>query len=216
MNRGQVEQVRRRWNPPAQGIFEFNQWIFGHYCASVGIPTPRCYGLFHPAYGITAQGRPLRDLEALGALMAAADGALAIKPVAGSHGDHVMIVERLDPLSQLVTRASGQQMTLVALHQILAAKPFAWVVQQKVRQHPALHDLHPSSLNTCRIITLLSGQGKVDIIGAVLRIGTGQGEVDTTTGGGIAAAIDLDDRTSDGEGKRGAVGEMSVVAGALK
>src|SRR3546814_9582 len=164
MNRGQFDQVRRRWNPPAQGIFEFNKWIFGHYCASVGIPTPRCYGLFHPAYGITAQGRPLRDLEALGALMAAADGALAIKPVAGSHGDHVMIVERLDPLSQLVTRASGQQMTLVALHQILAAKPFAWVVQQKVRQHPALHDLPPSSLNTCRIITFLSGQGKADIL----------------------------------------------------
>src|SRR3546814_10781816 len=78
---------------------------------------------------------------------------------------------------------------------ILAAKPFAWVVQQKVRQHPALHDLHPSSLNTCRIITLLSGQGKVDILGAVLRIGTGQGEVDNTTGGGIAAAIDLDSGT---------------------
>src|SRR3546814_9399361 len=54
---------------------------------------------------------------------------------------------------------------------ILAAKPFAWVVQQKVRQHPALHDLHPSSLNTCRITTLLSGQAKVDILGPVLRIG---------------------------------------------
>src|SRR3546814_2544081 len=79
---------------------------------------------------------------------------------------------------------------------ILAAKPFAWVVQQKVRQHPALHDLHTSSHNTCRIITLLSGQGKVDILGAVLRIGTGQGEVDNTTGGGIAAAIDLEDRKS--------------------
>src|SRR3546814_18920711 len=74
-------------------------------------------------------------------LCRSADGALACKPFAGSHGDHVMIVERLDPLSQLVTRASGQQMTPVALHQILAAKPFAWVVQQKVRQHPALHDL---------------------------------------------------------------------------
>src|SRR3546814_6006150 len=65
MNRGQFDQVRRRWNPPAQGIFEFNKWIFGHYCASVGIPTPRCYGLFHPSCGITAEGRPLRDLEAL-------------------------------------------------------------------------------------------------------------------------------------------------------
>src|SRR3546814_17374636 len=138
MNRGQVEQVRRRWNPPAQGIFEFNQWIFGHYCASVGIPTPRCYGLFHPAYGITAQGRPLRDLEALGALMAAADGALAIKPVAGSHGDHVMIVERLDPLSQPVTRASGQHMTLVALPHILPAPPFSWCLQHTSRHQPTM------------------------------------------------------------------------------
>src|SRR3546814_11736678 len=84
MNRGQFDQVRRRWNPPAQGIFEFNKWIFGHYCASVGIPTPRCYGLFHPSCGITAEGRPLRDLAALGAWMSHAHGALAITTVAGT------------------------------------------------------------------------------------------------------------------------------------
>lgn len=192
MNRSQFDQVRRRWNPPAQGIFEFNKWIFGHYCTSAGIPVPKSYGLFHRQTGITAEGQPLRSLSDLRGLLAAANGALAIKPVAGSHGDDVMIVERFDPLSQRVTRASGQEMTLDALHQVLIGKAFPWLLQEKVRQHPTLRDLHRSSLNTCRIITLLGADGRTGVLGAVLRMGTGNGEVDNTTGGGIAAPIDLD------------------------
>jgi hypothetical protein len=192
MNRGQYDKVRRQWNPPALGIIEFNKWIFGHYCASTGIPTPKCYGLFHPDCGVTADGRPLRGLDDLRSLMAAANGSLAIKPVAGSHGDHVMITTRFDAQSELVTRASGQQMPLAALHQVLLGQRFPWILQERIRQHPALHDLHPSSLNTCRIITLVATEGEVRILGAVLRMGTGSGEVDNTTGGGIAAPIDLD------------------------
>ena len=192
MNRGQFDKVRRQWNPPAQGIFEFNKWIFGHYCASAGIPVPKSFGLFHPRIGIAADGRPLRDLDDLRGVMTAANGSLAIKPVAGSHGDHVMIIEHFDPPSDLVTRASGRQMTCAALHQILTEKPFPWILQERVRQHPQLHELHPSSLNTCRIITLLNGTGKAQVLGAVLRMGTGSGEVDNTTSGGIAAPVDLD------------------------
>ena len=195
MNRGQFDKVRGRWNPPAQGIFEFNKWIFGNYCASVGIPTPRCYGLFHPKSGITAEGRPLRDLESLSALMAAVEGAVAIKPVAGSHGNDVMITDRFDPVSGAVIRANGQAITVPDLHRILTSRAFPWVLQEKVRQHSELSALHPSSLNTSRIITLLAAEGEIEILGAVLRIGTGRGEVDNTTGGGVAAPIDLNSGT---------------------
>jgi hypothetical protein len=191
MNRSQFDKVRRHWNPPVQGIFEFNKWIFGHYCARVGISTPKCFGLFHPKTGITAGGRPLRDLEDLGALLSATNGGVAIKPIAGSHGDNVMIVDNFDTQSQMLTRANGEKMKLEELHGILAEKPYQWVLQERVRQNPALSRLHASSLNTARIITLLTADGSIEILAAVLRIGTGQGEVDNTTGGGIAAAIDL-------------------------
>ncbi len=191
MNRGQFDQVRRQWNPPVQGIFEFNKWIFGNYCAKVGIPTPRCHGLFHPQNGYTAEGAPLRAKADLAALIASTGGALAFKPIAGSHGDDVMISDRYDAATETLTRASGKEMSLEEMYRILAGKPFHWVVQEKVVQRDELRDLHATSLNTARIITLLGGDGRVEVLGAVLRVGSGSGEVDNTTGGGVAAPIDL-------------------------
>lgn len=195
MSRGQFDTVRRKWNPPKLGIFEFNKWIFGNYCAAVGIPTPRCYGLFHSKMGMTVEGRPLRDMENLRALMDAINGALVCKPIAGSHGDHVMVFDEFDRTSGTLTRANRQEMHLGEVYRILTRTEFPWLLQEKIRQHPALLALHQTSVNTARIITLLGVGGKVEVLGAVLRIGTGSAEIDNTTGGGIAAPIDLESGT---------------------
>jgi hypothetical protein len=192
MNRSQFDEVRRQWNPPKQGIFEFNKWIFGNYCTVIGIPTPRCYGLFHRQTGLSADGRPLRDMESLSDLIASAGEPLACKPIAGSHGDHVMVFDRYDLASRILTRANGQALALEDLYRALTGRPFPWLLQAKVQQHPALRELHASSVNTARVITLLGGDGNVEVLGAVLRIGVGSSEIDNTTGGGIAAPIDLE------------------------
>lgn len=191
MNQRQFDEARRKWNPPQQGIFEFNKWIFGNYCASVGIPTPRCYALFHRQIGLTADGTPLRDKDDLRFLMGAIQGPVVCKPVAGSHGDHVMVFDRFDVTTGVATRASGRQVTLDEVYQTLAQQDFPWLLQAKVRQHPALRELHAASANTARIITLLQLDGRVQVLGAVLRIGVGSAEIDNTTGGGIAAPIDI-------------------------
>jgi hypothetical protein len=191
MNRGQFNAARWRWNPPVQGVFEFNKWIFGHYCAAIGIPSPTCYGLFHRQTGMSAAGEPLRDLEGLRRLLAAIAGPVVFKPIAGSHGDGVMVIDGFDAQSGTLTRANKQQLRLEELYELLTGRDIPWLLQAKVRQHPALLALHESSLNTSRIITLMTPDGNVEVLGAVLRIGTGTGEVDNTTGGGVAAPIDL-------------------------
>jgi hypothetical protein len=195
MNRHQFDTARRKWNPPVQGVFEFNKWVFGNYCMAVGIPTPKCYGLFHPQTGMTTEGSPLRNLEGLSALVASVNGPIVFKPIAGSHGDDVVVVDHFEAKTGILTRANKQRIHLGELHRILAEKSFPWILQAKVRQHAALAELHGSSLNTSRIITLLGIDGRIEILGAVLRIGTGAGEVDNTTGGGIAAPIDLGNGT---------------------
>lgn len=75
----------------------------------------------------------------------------------------------------------------------------AGVVEQYVVQHHTLSELAPSSVNTIRIVALVSKSkpvtkdGKhVDIAYAALRIGGGTSIVDNFHSGGMVAAIDLE------------------------
>ena len=63
------------------------------------------------------------------------------------------------------------------------------IVQEVVKQSATLAQLHPSSLQTIRIITMYSA-GKVEILSSVLRMGQGNSKVDNVSAGGIAAGID--------------------------
>jgi hypothetical protein len=62
------------------------------------------------------------------------------------------------------------------------------VVQEIIRQHQDLSRIHPSSINTIRIITLLL-KGKVHILSSVLRMGIDGSNVDNLGAGGISCGI---------------------------
>lgn len=64
------------------------------------------------------------------------------------------------------------------------------VIQKYIDQHQALSEISPST-NTIRIVTLLTKDHNVLIIGAVLRFGIGNSYVDNISIGGIAAGIDI-------------------------
>ncbi len=64
------------------------------------------------------------------------------------------------------------------------------ILEEIVIQHPAMASLCPTSVNTCRIATLL-GDKREGIVYAFLRIGNGK-VMDNVDCGGMAARIDLD------------------------
>ena len=64
------------------------------------------------------------------------------------------------------------------------------ILEEVVIQHPKMASLCPTSVNTCRIATLL-GDKKQGIVYAFLRIGNGK-VMDNVDCGGMAARIDLD------------------------
>ena len=64
------------------------------------------------------------------------------------------------------------------------------ILEEIVVQHPKMASLCPTSVNTCRIATLL-GDKKQGIVYAFLRIGNGK-VMDNVDCGGMAARIDLD------------------------
>ncbi len=66
-----------------------------------------------------------------------------------------------------------------------------YIVQAIVNQHPLLEQVHPGSLNTIRICSLLLDDG-VHILSSVLRMGVNKSRIDNVTAGGISAAINAD------------------------
>jgi hypothetical protein len=66
-----------------------------------------------------------------------------------------------------------------------------YLVQPLIIQHPLLHNINPSSVNTIRIDTLVIGDNIVHN-GAYSRIGAGTSHVDNSSQGGLWCAIDLE------------------------
>ena len=79
-----------------------------------------------------------------------------------------------------------------AFLQILREKDIG-ILEEMVQQHPKMASLCPTSVNTCRIATLL-GDKQQGIVYAFLRIGNGK-VMDNVDCGGMAARIDLDSGT---------------------
>lgn len=191
MTSGQYNEVRRRLNRPVQGIIEFNKWVFSKYFQSLGIPTPHCYGVFHSEFGFTENQGSLRSFQDLCDCLDAVTGPIVVKPLAGDRGESVRVFDFIDKAEQALIGANNGKLTYRQLYESLTATEEAWLLQEKIRQHPTLAGLHESSVNTARVITLRNDNGGIAVLAAALRIGVGGAEIDNTTGGGIAAEIDL-------------------------
>lgn len=64
------------------------------------------------------------------------------------------------------------------------------LLEEFVRQHPALSALNPTSVNTVRVYTILDRTGAVHILSASLRVGGFGSPVDNFHSGGVGYPID--------------------------
>ena len=74
-----------------------------------------------------------------------------------------------------------------------------YLLQERVRQHPALAALHERSVNTVRLVTVLR-DGRVEPLVAALRVGTGGVAVDNWSAGGLVVGLDLETGRLHGRG----------------
>lgn len=63
------------------------------------------------------------------------------------------------------------------------------VVQEIIEQHDDLSSIHPESINTIRIMTMLYND-EVRMLSSILRMGVGDAKVDNVSSGGVACGID--------------------------
>ena len=66
-----------------------------------------------------------------------------------------------------------------------------YLIEEVAIQCAAISKLHPSSINTIRIVTLISDYGVPQVISAVIRMGTNNSGVDNFNNGGVCAMIDI-------------------------
>jgi glutathione synthase/RimK-type ligase-like ATP-grasp enzyme len=101
-----------------------------------------------------------------------------IKPVDGTGGHGVEKLDRRD-------YASDRQ-----LYDAIKASG-SLLAEEYIIQHPQLSALYPHSVNTYRIVTILTG-GVVNVVYAFIRVGNHGAVVDNLHSGGMFAPVDLD------------------------
>ncbi|MDO5971538.1 sugar-transfer associated ATP-grasp domain-containing protein [Flavivirga aquimarina] len=68
-----------------------------------------------------------------------------------------------------------------------------FVHTEVIKQHDSINQIHSKSINTIRIITLLTPQKEVEIISVSIRFGVGDSVVDNASSGGFFVGVDLND-----------------------
>lgn len=186
-----------------------NKLFFNLYYRAFNLPLPAFYALYHPEHGFTADQELLRNANDLRAWIAQKGlKKFFIKPCGGKKGAGVIAVRDVQSTKKndcLLTDTGGKTWRADELCRQLeqgheqSAFP-GYVIEEKIEQDPFLSQINPSSVNTCRILTLSLPDNTVAILCAAFRFGRAGSPVDSWSQGGIAFSVDV----STGELKQGA------------
>jgi hypothetical protein len=158
-----------------------DKFIFGQFLTSLGIPTAKNIALIN-----RDQITWLSDMkqEPLAAIIGDPERNINgfCKKLAGILGEGAFPLQVNE--GRLFTQES--EMTVAQLKERLQGQ---YLLQDRIMQHPRMSELHPSSVNTIRLITF-NNRGKVEVFCAALRIGTLGRSVDNWGSGGIVVGID--------------------------
>lgn len=184
----EMRALQSAHNPAAMEIVTEDKIVFDAFCRAAGLPVAPTVGVLTregPGWmdGVAGPVTRARWADAL----AAAPDEFVVKPAHGALGRDVRAVVRdAHGLRDLV----DGPVTADALAEGLAARPVhAWVVQRRLRNHPALVGLGaPDALTTARIVTVRVGD-EAAVWFTAARISRG-GVVDNISAGGVEAYLD--------------------------
>jgi len=148
-------------------------------CQASDLPLPRQYGIIEPFGDYKKFIKSIFDKNKIAQLM--------VKPISGKGGKGIVLayIE-----NRRIFIQSGPEK--IPIDDFVFTETS--VAQEFVIQHPSLSEISPS-VNTIRIVTLLTIDSQVLIIGALMRFGIDKAYIDNTSSGGVAAGINLDSGT---------------------
>lgn len=145
-------------------------------CRSMGLPVPIERAVLHKRENAE---RPLRE-----AFARSGSTRLIIKPEFGHAGLGIAMAEQID--GQVVINTAGRK---------TKPKDFVvWermVVQDVLVQSEVIARVADRSINTLRLLTMLTKDGQFVPIGASMRFGIGDAYIDNWSAGGVAVGVDM-------------------------
>lgn len=166
-----------------------NKFVFPVLMEKYGMPTPKIHAVIRQGilYRTDTGMRQPWNVFA-GSLIA--DEKLVLKPIKGSHGYGVMVIQK----GRLHFTVNGKRIERAELAKLISMFD-DYMVSEFIAQCRHSADLYPDTVNTIRLVTCLHPKnGRAFIAGAVQRIGTSRSyPVDNFKGGrgGLSAPVDL-------------------------
>jgi hypothetical protein len=171
----QLARLKRTVQPLEYRVLFNDKYICALLCQALGIRIPLTHGVLDPAHDYRSQ---------IAAWLASSPaGKLIIKPLYGEMGRDIVLAE---PAEEMILIVSPQGP--VPLDDFVLKEKA--IVQDVLSQEPRMAAFSPSSVNTLRVVTMLTPQDQAIIVNASFRTGVGNAIVDNFSAGGVSAGID--------------------------
>ena len=173
----QLARLKRFVQPLEYRVFFNDKYLCALLCQAQRIRIPMTHGVVDP----------VQDYRSLitAWLSTSPAGRLIIKPLYGEMGRDIVLAEHD---SGGVVIMDGRKATPLKDF-ILQERA---LVQDVLAQDPRLAAFSPSSVNTLRVVTMLTPRDDVLIVNASFRSGVGGAFVDNWSAGGVSVGVDCD------------------------
>ena len=175
--RGRLEKEVKR--PEYQILFDDKELCYD-LCQCKDLPLPKQYGCIDPNDNYKG------IIESI--LYKSNNRKLIIKPVYGYGGKGIYVALR-----------ENKQIFVHGRDKVYLIEDFSLnsrsVIQEFAIQHESLEKVFPTSVNSFRVMTLLTMKNEVLVIAAYVRFGRGKAVVDNRSAGGIAVGVNIDEGT---------------------
>jgi hypothetical protein len=223
--------TRRLWallNPVQYRLPFRNKLVFNRVFGGQGLPVARVFGVYDPAVGHTVDGQDLRNVADLrGWLSQAPSDGFVFKALWGIEGYQVLVFANRseDDPATFVTLAGDRYdaerlvrftHNTEVLERKGAPEPEAYLIEQRIRPHPALAELVGPTLCCVRVVTFIGSGGAPRILGAVYKIQPEPLGVDHLSYGAVGSWVDLDTGRLGPGRSRHNFGFTSVIPGTDK
>lgn len=171
----QLARLKKVIQPLEYRVMFNDKYLCVLLCQALGIRVPRTYGVLDPARDYRQQ------IETW--LEASPAQKLLIKPLFGEMGRDIVMAARAE---EGIVIKIGQTSTPLD-HYALRERA---IVQEILTQDARMAAFSSSSVNTLRVVTMLTPQDKVIIVNSVFRSGVGNAFIDNWSAGGVAVGVD--------------------------
>ncbi len=176
LSRNQFAIVDKALNP-GSGPGLLNKLAFKLYALQLGLPVATMYGLFDPKFGYTPDGGSLRTVEDLRQLLDRPEiGQFMLKPISTDKAIGIMACGKVDGELRVL---GGEKTDVETLHRLMSGSHHnefrfvgdSWLIEKRVQQHHWFDRYSDTFAHNYRIVTFLSKDGEVQVLGAGMGIG---------------------------------------------